>query len=382
MKVQLRHRKGRKVEYLDSDGKWKTTGKDTKRDALAWWETERTAKRGLLFKEIAEDFYTSRSPGSYLDMRSSAGRDLSPRTIYIRNKMVQNYLIPEYGEMEVKNINTILIQKRYVSLMNKCGTPASSGTKELYRTTLSSIMKYLVMMGAISFNPCDNMIRVGHKKVYPKKAFTTEEIERLFPEDHEKLLDVWEGDLVTACFFMILLDTGWRPGEAAGLTPSCYSPEHRGIYTFKSLDSFTRSIKESIKTTDHGYDFKIGILSERTADILIYLCKGKKENETIFITKTGKYFTTSYTNSRLPKALKRAGIDPEGHPPYSFRTTFMTRLSMVATDSVVMRLMGHTQWHTCYDKRTPLDMLEKAKRELADNYRREELNGDVVGHKI
>ena len=377
-KVYLRHRKGRKVEYLDHDGRWKTTGKDTKREAMTWWETERPIKQGMLFREIAEDFYTNKDEGSYLALREEADRNLSEQTVYIRNLTVKNNLIPDFGDMDVRNITPMIVQKKYATMKKRDGSAAAPGTKELYLVTLSSIMRYLVMLGAIPSNPCDSVIKVGSKVVNPKKALTDDEISRLFPEDHERLLYVWNGDLVSACFFMVMLDTGWRPGEVAGITPSCYSKEHHGLYTFRSVDSFTKNVKESIKTTKKGYDFKIGMLSRRTTDILIYLCRGKADDEVIFRTKTGKYFTSSYTNFRLPKALERAGIPLEGHPPYCFRTTFMTKLAKIAQDSVVMRLMGHTQWHTCYDKRTPLDMLDKAHKELADYYGRGEGDGDVI----
>ena len=60
-------------------------------------------------------------------------------------------------------------------------------------------------------------------------------------------------------------------------------------------------------------------------------------------------------------SLDSIGIDSEGRPQYSLRTTFMTNISNTMSKDKVMLLMGHKQWRECYDKRTAEDLIKNFK---------------------
>ncbi|MDA3958575.1 hypothetical protein [Oceanispirochaeta sp.] len=68
-------------------------------------------------------------------------------------------------------------------------------------------------------------------------------MEKLFPSDKEELLRIWQG-LKWTVFFFIMRDTGFRPGEVAGLTRSAYYSSVGGIYTTGSIDTVTGKYKD------------------------------------------------------------------------------------------------------------------------------------------
>ena len=104
--------------------------------------------------------------------------------------------------------------------------------------------------------------------------FTEEEMDKLFPSDDDALISIW-GNLKWACYFSVLKDSGWRPGEAAALSknnffPSSHGTELNGIYTEETVSWTTHKIVKRIKTSDksNGAKSKQGFLTEQTARLL------------------------------------------------------------------------------------------------------------------
>ncbi len=379
MEIRLRHRKGRMVEYLDN-GKWKSTGKNNKRDAKTWVETRDMQTPDTIFSDFAKDMFTDDSPGSYMSIRKDSGNDLANITWSNYAYMLDSYIMPFFGSYKMKDINPRLIQTWYIGLKKSDGKrPLAPTTRHDILNVLSVIMDHAIFAGIIQFNPCKSVIKSKSIPTIEKKAFTDEEISRLFPDDDFELMRIWKSNLHDACYFMVMRDTGWRPGEVAAMTPSSLvAPEIGGVYTENAVDPKIKEVKNTIKTSDHGYEYKLGILSKRTTVIFLRLCSDLEDNELVFKSKSGEALSSTCMYSRFRKALDRAGISREGHPPYALRTTFFTNTAQTENDSVAMRLMGHTQWHSCYDKRSPADMIRKAFSELSDGYRREKLDRDII----
>ena len=372
MEIVLRHREGRKVEYLASDGRWKSTGMDTKRDAFRWVEIHGEYEREAvpMFGIFAERFMNDESPGSYIEISRTSGKMVCDSSWAMRCSRIKTYIIPYFCNDRVDKITPMMIQKWLISVKG-IRADLSSGTKIGALSDLSAIMKYAVFCGYISDNPCSKIIGIGYKPVRTSKKFTDEELGKLFPDNDIELMRIWK-NRSRACYFMILKDTGWRPGEASSITPECFIEEIKGIYIRSTIDIPTKKIKNKIKTSKRGYDINLGFLSDRTIGFFKDLIRDKRPGEPVFIAARGGLFTESVIWNCLNQAMDAAGVDHEGHSPYSFRRTFMTNLSQKYSDSVVMELMGHKQWHSCYDKRTPVEMLEKLNKELADaEFRRE-----------
>ena len=383
MDIVLRHRKGRKVEYLNSDGKWKSTGKDTKREAKTWVEVfadQGNISNGISMRDFITSMIEDDGPDSYISFRRSSGKMPSEATWNIMKTILRLYIIPRFGDFMITEISPRMIQNWLVTMKSKFDKPLASSYKDNILSHLSTVFDYAVFCGIIDHNPCRDIIGIRKTTSRKKKEFTDEELASLFPDDDSKLISIWSSKLI-ACYYMILRDTGWRPGEAAALTPANYIRSTHGIYTTRSVDSFTHTVKDRIKTSDSGYSMKIGILSERTSALLEEIINGMDDNQIIF-TINGNLFVRSKLITIFNKALMACGIEQEGHCPYSFRVTFLTRTSMMYPDSVVMEMMGHKKWHSCYDKRSPAELLEKLRKELADADPGREGNGYSIRREI
>lgn len=377
MEIRLRHRKGRKVEYLDN-GKWKTTGKDNKRDAKLWVETRDWEKPDTRFGKFAEGMFTDDSDGSYMSIRKSVDNDLANVTWDNYENMLKLYIMPFFKDYRLCDISPRTVQTWYITLKKENGESYAPKSKDNALSVLSIILDHAIFCGLIQTNPCKSVIRSKTKPVNEKKAFTDEELARLFPDDMLNLIYVWER-LDNACYFMIMRDTGWRPGEVAAIKPSSLIvPEIGGIYIEGSIDPKRIELKDKIKTSDKGYEYKIGMLSPSTLSIFNRICEGKDPDKLLFTSYKGRALSSQCAYKRFVKGMIRAGVDTDKHPPYSLRVTFFTRTTMTETDTVAMKLMGHTQWHSCYDKRTPEELVRKAYSELSDKYRREKLDSDIV----
>lgn len=383
MKIVLRHRKGRKVEYLNNDGKWKSTGKDTKREAKTWVEIfadQNNIPGRIAMRDFITGMIEDEGPDSYISFLKESGKMPTEAVWNMKRTIWRLYIIPKFGDFMLNEISPRMIQRWLVTMRSKFNKPLASAYKDKILNNLSVVFDYAVFCGTIDHNPCRDIIGIRKTTSLKKKEFTDEELASLFPDDDSKLISIWSSKLI-ACYYMILRDTGWRPGEAAALTPANYIRSTHGIYTTRSVDSFTHTVKERIKTSDKGYSIKIGVLSDRTSELLEEIIEGMDDDQIIF-TINGKLFVRSRLITTFNKALMACGIEQEGHCPYSFRVTFLTRTSMMYPDSVVMEMMGHKNWHSCYDKRSPEELLEKLRMELANADSGREGNGYPIRREI
>lgn len=380
MKIQLRHRAGRKVEYLSPEGKWKSTGKDNKRDAERWVIANSSPlKKNNIMGEFADKMFNDTSPGSYIDMCVKSGTMVAYSTWYTYKRDAILYILPYFKDMPIVDITPIIIQNWLMTMKGEKGELAST-TKIRVSVSLSKIMEYAMFCGIIPDNPCKKVIGLRGKATRPKKPFTDEEMSRMFPDDDLKLVSIW-GSRITACYFMILRDTGWRPGEAAALTPSCFIG-HNGVYTTRSLDPKRPVINDRVKTSASGYSIRLGILSDRTMELVSSIIGSMEDDEIIFKTINGNYYNCNFNSKILSRVMKKVSIPKEGHCPYSFRVTFLTKKSQDYSDTLVMKLMGHTNWHACYDKRSPTELLDKLFKELADADSGRKSNGNPVSAEV
>lgn len=363
MDIKLRHRTGRKVEYLDSDGKWKSTGQDTKAEAVTWINANKGMSGATTLAMFADGFFTDDGIGTYKYLCEQTGNHMHEEWWGSNNGRYLLYIRPKLGNVPLAKINTPMVQDWYLSIegvQRKKGI--SPATRKKILNALSVIMEHAIFRGLIDKNPCKNVIRMKENNK-GRMPYTSDEIDRMFPDNPQELVDIW-GGLKWACFFLIMRDTGWRPGEVAGLSTDGFFQDQKAIYTKQSIDSFTRNIQNSIKTTGRGKDYKVGFLSQETNAYLKLYLATEKPKGLIFRTDRKKSVVTNTAVYRqFGRAMEKLGIDWTGRPPYALRTTFMTNMAKTeASKEKIMELMGHTKWQACYDQRTPLEVIEKVRK--------------------
>ena len=356
--TRFRKLEGRKVQYLDASGKWKSTGMETITEAKQWYYSGR-GRDVVTFADVANTLMSDRSEGSYLNMLDSLDRNNCEAYTNQSNSIIHLHLIPEFGNMPIDEITTINIQDWYSSLRKPDGTKYSNGYTNTMLNAMSTVFKWAMIRGITDHNPVKNVMKrsVGTEGRMP---FSKSELNIMLPEDTDRLVQIY-GSKKVACYFMILRDTGWRPGEILGLTPFDIIRSEKAITTSKTYNTFEKKIKQSIKTTKKGAKFKVGILSDFTYSLLMDITSGMGYDENIFRRDNGTMYNAEIMNYRFKVTMEKLGISTEGRPQYSMRTTFMTNVAKRMDTDNVMLLMGHKQWRSCYDKRTPEDIVKKIK---------------------
>ena len=365
MKIYLRHRNGRCIEYMDLEGKWKSTGTHSKYEAQTIAASLICRKNEDSFGNFSEHILYDRGPGSYYDMMKELGR-YQDSTMKEFRQAATVYVIPYFSNFKLSEITAPIIQIWYMNLKKKDGTKAAVTTCNHALSALSRILSHAEMLGKIDSNPCKLIkrkrdMRKGHE------VFTKDELDSLFPSNLFEMIEIF-GSLDNALFYLIMRDTGFRPCEIAAFTTESYHPRFHAVFTSKSCDRSTRKIKDSVKTTGRGYSERTGTISKQTEEVMNIVISLLKPGSYLFTKKSGELTGPEHFNRIFPDILKKANIDKKGRTLYSLRATFFTNILSTYDDKAAMMLMGHTGWNSCYDHRTPEQIVERTIRILESSH--------------
>ena len=274
---------------------------------------------------------------------------------------MDNYILKQHGDYLLASINDIMIEDFILDLRSKQkkGRILSDDSRNKVLACYRIVLQEAVREGYIKSNPAKDVVGIATTYTH-RKAFTAAEMHLLFPDDDECLGRIWGGSLKWVVYFCIMKDTGWRPGEVAGLRVLNWYPEVSGIYTTDSVDRLTHRIKHSIKTTRKGQSFKAGFLTDQTARFLrqlIVLTRG----EFLFEVNDRGLIYAELANKHLKAAANRAGVALDGRTQYCFRHTFNTLMLGTMPESKRLLLMGHTHDRPEYNHLEPLDALRRVK---------------------
>lgn len=351
MKYRLTKRAGRNVavSYFE-DGKWspwKTTGCSSLLEA----EEKIKEENILTFRDYAEGFYNRDDQKSWSRRRRIRNKSVTEGTRWQKQEILDKYLIPVFGDLRLVDIKATMIEEWFTTLRGvKSGKELSPIRCNAILTTHREVLKFAVADGHV---PCNEAYKIDGmaQRTKEKAPISHEEILKLFPDDDDKLIEMWGKDY--ALYFLIFIDTGFRPCEILALRYEDIRKD--AVYTERIYDPYTEQIQHRIKTSKKGKKYKIGTLSERT---LALLGKG-----------TGQIFDTSVMSTRKAwrlfkdKAMMLLGRDDVTQ--YQLRHCFMTDLMPVYPKELIMELMGHTRWHKCYDDRTPEKIIENLRMALS-----------------
>ena len=201
------------------------------------------------------------------------------------------------------------------------------------------------------------MINVVGKQ---RKPFTEIELFQMFPKDEEGLLYIWQSRM-WATYFLVMRDTGFRPGEVAGLSLSSYNPKDKGIYTEQSIHHATREVVKRIKTTGKGKHYKVGLLTNQTIEQLNKLIDEMKitDPEGLLFLINGRPLIPETANKHLKLSLKRTSVKLNGRSQYSLRHAFETALAGNVEEELLLELMAHKRFRNECDHRTPEDIFKQ-----------------------
>lgn len=306
----------------------------------------------MLFGQFASGFFSDADPMGYRKRRTALGKSGDERSYRQKQGRLDNYIMPRFRNMAISDISVVMVEDWYTGLEGvRTGTLLCSGARLAILKTLSIILDEAVRLQLIGYNPCDKveLIRLTTSE---RRTFSQEQLEVMFPKSPLACIGVW-GDVQTALYFSIAIDTGWRAGEILALSSRNWYPEERGIYSTMQVNTVTGTVKDSVKTAHTGgYRYRIGFLSERSARLLEMLPERNRLG-CFFSCGGGQSGFISYdTMLRRLKSVMREVVKAEDWNSYTihcFRHTFMTRLVSVVDEPTMLKLMGHTSYRREYD---------------------------------
>ena len=359
----LIQRKNRNIQvtFAHLPGQVFSTGTRDLKDAVIFaeqmmerdWRLANKHVGSITFRRFAKNFFTKADPRGVRERNTLRNRFFEESYYSDHQARLDNYIMPTFGEYSLTEISHNMVDQWFIGLHSvKTGKPLSSNSRNKILKCFQIIMEEAWREELIRENPVKGIQMILENDLHPRQAFTPEELKRLFPENPVELLKIWDG-VLWSTYFLIMRDTGWRPGEVLGLKKNCYYPELGGIYTESSV--VEGEYKQSIKTTYSGQKYKVGILTDTTKGFLEQLINNT-EGEFLFKTKRG-FYTNAGANKHLALSAERAGVALKGRTQYCLRHTFETALAGKVDNQVLLELMAHTNFRPEYDHRTPEDIL-------------------------
>jgi integrase len=323
----------------------------------------------VTFGVFAKNFFSSTS--SWAKMREAKGRKRDNEYYRVLQRRLDNYILPAFSYTKIGLIDSLAIDEWLLSLKSKrTGEALANDTVNKLIVALRFIFDEAVRQKIIDKDPMDYVTFFADNG-QRRPAFTKNEIVQLFPADKNLLSKIWPTKKWLV-FFIILRDTGLRPGEALALSWENYYKE-MNVFVINQKLSRGKEIKPGTKT---GKPRAVIISNESANYLAQYKKEMGRENGLIFSSDGTTPSTSENIIKILTGALLRAGIPVynekrEKRTPYSFRHSFNTELLQIADNSTVQLLTGHSsdEMTAHYNHTSSLQMANKVKhmQDIIDN---------------
>jgi integrase len=291
----------------------------------------------MLIKDYADLFATD---GYWRYKRAEKKKFYTDRSMHTRAAILQNWIIPLWGDVNPKRLTVRMIDKAMMgvtSVLTK--RPLAGATRNRILSVLSELYVHLIEEGLVKINPIHDVVRCNSYPERPRSALPTTEVKTLFPTDHTELKRIWRTQKYI-CAFLILRDTGLRPGELVALKWQDWNPEVKFFPILRAIESGSKNREKGTKT---GATKPAIITDQAAAEIEVLRKKIKpKPDDYIFSNKHGIPYGTHRLSWNFHKAVERAGLDRPELTPYWLRHTFNTRMLETMPEEVVQHLMGHS----------------------------------------
>ncbi|MGO8695954.1 MAG: tyrosine-type recombinase/integrase [Rectinemataceae bacterium] len=322
------------IQYLELPGRWIVTHEATMDRAFAWARRNRArmnAEKGPELGDFAGGLFDPDS--EWVRRRRAKGHAIGAAALANHSGRLLNHIIPQWGDRELGSIHRREVDDWLLA------EPFSNALRKKVLLTLSLVLQEAVDRGAIERNPLEGMVGYSDASGGERAIIRKDELELLFPASHGGLVRIF-GSSLWASLYLVLAETGCRPGELRALQWADWWTDERFLPITKAIESASRSTIKATKTGDRRPAF----VSQRTAQELdIWFAETRHPEPTAFIfSEDGAVpLTTEGIAKHWRESCGRAGVDPAGRTPYSLRHTFNTYTLEQLPEAEVQRLMGH-----------------------------------------
>jgi integrase len=251
----------------------------------------------------------------------------------LRCGIVKNHIIPLWGGFNPNRLTAKIIDEEL------CKLSLGGNQKNSILICLSEIYKWLLENNLVKNNPVENVIRFSKQPLLRRGALSPDELAKLFPQNHEELLKIW-GSQTYATAFLILKDTGLRPGELRALQWRDWDVTLKFFPITKAIAAGKRDEVKSTKTGMNKPAFVSDFTSEQIE--ILKLKTSPLPNDFMFLSSAGLPICNDKMQKKFKRACEKTGIDRPEISPYWLRHTFNTRMLEIMPDDIVRKLMGHT----------------------------------------
>ena len=335
----------------------------------------------IIFKKSCEGFTELDIQMRFVDLvkeyRTSYLPQLKDSTIRVYNSVIDNHLMEYFGNMRLKDITVIKINK-FLNTHTQHNNqheemPLNNTLAKRIMITFSSIMHFAVSQNYIKSSPCDSK-----GIILPAKGTEIDDSENerdgkkyLTQEELPEFMKYFEGYSELNTIVKVLLYTGIRSGECIALSWSDIDFENRTIRIRKTLACLKGEYKLTTPKTKRSKriiymnDTLYNVLKEHRKH---QFSKVAEMNQTelsdmVFTSPTGQYVNQPNLNAKMKKVLK--GTKFEFMTLHCLRHTNATLLLNSGVDlKIVSSLLGHADVTTTAD--IYADVLETTKRRVAD----------------
>lgn len=240
----------------------------------------------------------------------------------------------ELGCFPIEDICPEQIQNLYNDLIR---SGYSVSTVKIVSSILGGCLEQAVRNGLLPQNP----VRLA---VLPREPFRKEH--HCLSRSEQTLFFKYAADSYLYPFYLLLLRTGLRSGEARALRPCDIDFEKRILHITKTLkyQSGVGYFEDSPKTRSSYRDIP---LTEGTFSLLrAHVEKMSTESSYLFTAKSGKPLSKDdlqYETDRIVRNIQKSGESFEHITPHIFRHTFATRaIESGMQPQVLKTILGHS----------------------------------------
>ncbi|MDR2019816.1 MAG: site-specific integrase [Treponema sp.] len=290
----------------------------------------------LRIKDYADLFAPD---GRWRKKRAEKKIFFTEKSLRTRAAVMKNYVVALWGDTDPRRLTVRMIDLAMEGIASKLtGRPLAGATRNRILSVLSELYVYLIGENRVKTNPVRDVIRCRSRPEHPRGAVSIAAMKRLFPRDHDGMRKLYVSQKYI-CAFLVLRDTGLRPGELVALRWRDWYPDLRFFPVMRAIESGTRDHEKGTKTGAA----KPAMLTVQAAEEMERLRKKTKPRPEHFI--FANYKNVPFDPHRLTwafhRAVRLAGLEREDLTPYWLRHTFNTRSLETLPDEVVRRLMGH-----------------------------------------
>jgi len=313
----------------------------------------------MLIKNYADLFAHD---GYWRYKRAEKRKVFTDKSMLTRTAVMKNWIVPLWGDVNPKRLTVKMIDQAMMGATSELTRrPLAGATRNRILSVLSEMYVHLIEEGHLRINPVRDVVRCNSYPEKPRSALPVAEIKTLFPDSRAELKRIWRTQKYI-CAFLILRDTGLRPGELVALKWGDWNPEIKFFPILRAIESGSRDREKGTKTGAT----KPAIITDQTAHEIEALRKKAKPKpeDFIFANKHGIPYSTHRLSWNFHKAVERAGLERTELTPYWLRHTFNSMMLEANDTKTVQLLMGHnTEAMTRYYRHaTPESLARTADR--------------------